>query len=309
MLEESAQALDLAKQNLRKRKFGAAIEILTRAIEADARNASLHEALATAHYLRGDLEEALENFQQVTKLKPTLAKAWINVGAVLNRLGRYREAVQALRKGSQRDKRSAQAHYNLGIAQKGMNQLAMAATAYKQAIRIDPKMAEAHQNLANVYLDMNNNRQAINSFKKALELRPDFERAKKGLAIAENAVAAGKKTENPFGRLVSTEDLAQQKSEATFRELNEEERYEDRQTIRGHTGVIREDAAELAEFLKAHVEPSLLALSRAVSTKAGADLAKLFEEFEVSCVAAAQINSQMKEKMALLEKHDTEIRK
>lgn len=309
MLQESTDALNLAKQNLRKRKFNAAIEILNDAVQSDPREASLHEAMATAYYLRGDLEDALASFQEVTKLKPTLAKAWINVGAVLNRLGRYREATQALRKGAQRDKRSAQAQYNLGIAQKGMHQLAMAATAYKAAIRIDPAMVEAHQNLANIYLEMNNHRQAINSFRKALELRPGFERARKGLALAENAVAEAKKVDNPFGRLVSTEDLAKQKSEATFRELNEEERYEDRQTIRSHTGLIREDAAELAEFLRDQVEPTLLALSRVMSANTGADPTKLFEEFEVSCVAAAQINAQMKEKMALFEKHDSDIRK
>ncbi len=309
MLDDSAEALELAKQNMRKRKFNAAIEILTPAIKEDARNADLFNCLATANYLAGDLDEALKAFQQVTKIKPTLAAAWVNIGAVYNRLGKYHEAVRALRKGIQRDKRAAQGYYNLGIAQKGLNRLAMAATAYKDAIKIDPKMAEAHQNLGNVYLDMGNSRQAITSFKKALELRPDFPRAKKGLAIAENAAGEQIQKDNPFGRLVSKEDLAGQKTDEAFRELSDEERYEDRQYIRGQTGTVRENTRKLITFLREKLEPSILQLGRVVcSSDTGKDLAGLFDEFQQNYTTAKALQAEIHREMAELKKHDTEIR-
>jgi tetratricopeptide (TPR) repeat protein len=311
MLDDSAEALELAKQNVRKRKFKAAIEILTPAVEANPRNADLFNCLATANYLAGDLDEALKAFQQVTKIKPTLAAAWVNIGAVYNRQGKYHEAVRALRKGTQRDKRAAQGYYNLGIAQKGLNRLAMAATAYKDAIKVDPKMAEAHQNLGNVYLDMGNSRQAITSFKKALELRPNFARAKKGLAIAENAAGEQIQKDNPFGRLVSKEDLADQKTtlSKTFRELTDEERYEDRQYIRGRTGTVRENTRELITFLRDKLEPSILQLGRVVcGADTGKDLAGLFDEFQQNCVTAKALQAEIHREMAELKKHDAEIR-
>lgn len=310
MSNDSAAALEAAKKELRGRRFNGAIIKLTEAIAFDQSNADLFECLATAYFLRGDLDKALDAFQKVTKLKPTHARAWINIGAVQNRLGNYQEAVAALRKGVQRDRRSAEGQYNLGIAQKGLNQLAMAATAYKQAIRLDPGMAEAHQNLGNVYLEMNNNRQAINCFRKALELRPDFERAKKSLAIAENAISGERISDNPFGRLVTEADMASQKAAATFRELTLEERAEDRRLIRGHTSVARERATELSEHLKSKLEPALLALSRAMQSagSGNTDLAKRYEQMQTALSEAADIEEQLVESMALLREHDQQIR-
>lgn len=309
MPHDSAEALDLARQNLRKRKFAAAIEILEPAIEVDKRNADLFDCLATAYYLSGDLDKALEAFQTVIKIKPTKAAAWVNIGAVHNRQGRYHDAVRSLRKGIQRDRRSAQAHYNLGIAQKGLKQLAMAATAYKDALKLDPNMAEAHQNLGNVYLEMSNNRQAVNSFKKALELRPNFERAKKGLAIAENAVAAGQQNQSPFGRLVSKEDLAGQKMEVQYRELTDEERYEDRQFIRSRTSVVREHTRELLDFLKEELEPAILQLGRVVSgADSGKNLSDVFEHFQAATAKAESMHVQIHGEMERLREHDEKIR-
>lgn len=310
MSNDSSAVLEAAKQELRGRRFNAAIVKLTEAIAFDQDNADLFECLATAYFLKGDLDKALESFQKVTKLKPTVARSWINIGAVQNRLGNYQEAVAALRKGIQRDRRSAEGQYNLGIAQKGLNQLAMAATAYKQAIRLDPGMAEAHQNLGNVYLEMNNNRQAVNCFRKALELRPNFERAERSLAIAENAISGDRIADNPFGRLVSKADMASQKEVVSFRELTQEERAEDRRLIRGHTGVAREQATALTDVLKSKLEPALLGLSRAMQTTGtgNGDLTKHYEHLQLAMDEAATVECQLLESMELLRKHDLEIR-
>ncbi len=310
MSDDSAATLEAAKTNLRSRKFNAAIIQLTEAIAFDQSNASLFECLATAYFLKGELEKALESFQKVTKLKPTVGRAWINIGAVHNRMGNHKEAADALRKGLQRDRRSAEGQYNLGIAQKGLGQLSLAASAYKQAIRLSPDMAEAHQNLGNVYLEMNNNRQAINCFRKALELRPGFKRAEKSLAIAENAVSTSKQSTSPFGRLVSQDDLASQKSAATFRQLSAEEQHEDRQFIRGHTSAARDTAKGLSELLRSKLEPALLGLSRAVSGHGPGqtELATQYEALRAAITEATELESQLGNEMDQLRVHDKQIR-
>lgn len=306
---ESDKVLEVAKSHIRERQFATAIKLLTPAVESDKDNADLHECLATVCFLKGDLDRALEEFKHVTRLKPLKGTAWINIGAVHNRLGNHRDAVAALRKGLAREKRSAQGYYNLGIAQKGLNQLAMAATAYKEAIKLNPQMAEAHQNLGNIYLDMANNRQAVNCFKKALEIKPDFDRAQRGLAIAENAISDGRKNDNPFGRLVSKEDLAAQKGTENFKELSDRERYEDRHLIRSLTGGVREQAHELADHYKNQLEPVLLSLSRSVSgAGSGKELAGAFEKFLDAVKAAGAIHSQMREGMSSLREHEQELR-
>ncbi|MFK7821760.1 MAG: tetratricopeptide repeat protein [Planctomycetaceae bacterium] len=309
MSNGSAEALELAKKDMRARRFKAAISILTAAINKDTKNSGLHECLGSAYYLSGQLEESLACFQQVAAIKPMKSSAWVNIGAVMNRLGKYQDATRVLRKAVQRDRRNAQAHYNLGIAQKGLKQLAMAATAYKDAIKINPELAEAHQNLGNVYLDMNNHRQAINSFKKALELRPDFERARKGMAIAENAGDAGKKDANPFGRLVSKEDLAKQRHEESFRDLSDAERHEDRQIIRNHTAAMRSNAEQLADFLRNQLEPTLLQLGRTVAEgNAGKDLTATLERFQSGYEQAMTLHEEVHAETDLLREHDKQIR-
>jgi tetratricopeptide (TPR) repeat protein len=309
MSDGSTTALELAKTDMRSRRFKAAISTLTAAIDKDAKNSKLHECLGSAYYLSGDLELALKCFQQVAAIKPMKSSAWVNTGAVMNRLGRYMDATRVLRKAVKRDRRNAQAHYNLGIAQKGLKQLAMAATAYKEAIRINPDLAEAHQNLGNVYLDMNNHRQAINSFKRALELRPDFERARRGLAIAENAVDSGKQQASPFGRLVSKEDLAKQHQEESFRDLSDEERHTDRQTTRNHTAAIRTHAEQLSDFMRNTLEPALNQLGRAVAEGDGSkDLAGMFERFQEVREQALALHEEVHAETDLLREHDKQIR-
>lgn len=309
MSVDPAQVLEQAKKHLRGRNYERAIELLDEGIAADVDNAELHECVATASFLKGDLERARDEFITVTRLKPVSGAAWINLGAVYNRMGDFKGASNALRKGVQRDKKSSQGYYNLGIAQKGLNQLSMAASAYREAIKINPQMAEAHQNLGNVYLEMSNNRQAVLCFRKALEIRPDFARAKRGLALAENAIEESKKDTSPFGRLVTQEDLAAQKQRSVLRELTPEEREEDRRLVRVHTSAVRTSAQELAVLLREKLEPAILGLNRAVSNAdTSRDLSRPFELFRDTLEAAKKVRTQLRAGVTELREHDQEMR-
>src|SRR5207244_1474771 len=61
----------------------------------------VHYGLATVHFLLNDLPSAAYHFKEVTRLDPLRAGAYINLGAVYNRLDLLDDACTALRRGIQ----------------------------------------------------------------------------------------------------------------------------------------------------------------------------------------------------------------
>jgi tetratricopeptide (TPR) repeat protein len=148
----------------------------------------VHYGLATACFLLNDLESAAYHFQEVTRLDPLRPGAYINLGAVHNRLGEYEEAVKVLRRGIQIDPHRAEGYYNLGLVYRSMGQPHLAVQAYLEATRLDPRMIDGHYNLGNLYLETGRYQLAAVHYKKVLQLRPNWERARSALAQAEAAL-------------------------------------------------------------------------------------------------------------------------
>lgn len=147
----------------------------------------VHYGLATVCFLLNDLPSAAHHFREVTRLDPLRAGAYINLGAVYNRLDQLDDAIQVLRRGIQLDAHRGEGYYNLGLVYKRKGQLDLAIQAYREATRVNPRMADAHLNLANVYLERQQYGPAVAHYKHALEARPNWEKALHGIAQAEAA--------------------------------------------------------------------------------------------------------------------------
>lgn len=145
----------------------------------------VHYGLATVLFLMGDLASSAYHFKEVTRLDPSRAGAYVNLGAVYNRLEMYDEAVGMLRRGIQLDMNRAEGYYNLGLVYRKKGQPDMAIQAYREATRINPRMADAHYNIANIYLEKGQFGLAIAHYQHALEIRPNWEKALRGLEQAE----------------------------------------------------------------------------------------------------------------------------
>lgn len=206
----------------------------------------------------------MEHFTRVTQLQPKDAKAYINLGAVLNRMEQFQKAADILKKAMSRDGKAVEAYYNLGIAYRGLKQPAMAINSYKEALRINPRMLDAMQNLGNTYLEMNNPKAAIEQYKRALDINPDFERAKRGLARAEEIETKAKAEFNPFGRLVDQNAFKQAKAEVRLKKLTPEERIADRQVVRRLLVEAQAISQQLFEHLGDKLQDDLTQLNRGV---------------------------------------------
>jgi tetratricopeptide (TPR) repeat protein len=277
-------------------------------------DADVHDGLATVNFLRQAYEPAVMHFERVTRLDPRRGSAWINLGAVYNRMGNHNKAAEVLRRAVQIEKKSGVAYYNLGIAYKHLKQWAMAVPAYREAIRLEPRMADAYLNLANVFVKLNNFAQAVTNYRKALELDPKLERAQRGLERAEAELNATKKATTPFGRLVNT-DKATADSVADSnpsRDLTDEERRADRHTLFDLINQVSGDVDELLEVLSEQLDPSVRTLNKMLTqpkSPHGASITKA-EAFDNFTEARAQYLprvEQLRSTLRRLREHEAQF--
>jgi tetratricopeptide (TPR) repeat protein len=184
MANEIEALREKAQESLAQGDYTQARQLYRQALGAHGDHPDLHYGLATVNFLLNDLHGAAYHFLEVTRLDPVRAGAFVNLGAVYNRLEKYDDAIAALRKGIQLDASRAEGYYNLGVVYRQCDELDLAIQAYREATRINPRMADAHYNLANIYLEKEQFSLAIGHYRHSLELRPTWEKAQRGLEAA-----------------------------------------------------------------------------------------------------------------------------
>ncbi len=307
MTSESAAAnpLHIARQLLRERKINEALTLLEELMQENAEDREGQELLGMALFMSKRFEEAKSAFQQLTRMDPTNATAWVNLGAVQNTLGDHHGATKTLRKAIQKDKKSASGFYNLAIAQKALKMNSMAISAYQEAIKIDPKMAEAYTNLGNMYIEMNNLRQAIKLLEAGVEQCPNSPKVAAVLEKAKAAKSGVKKVNAPLGRLVNEEELAKKQIRTAPRELDGAMRIHERETMHDLGKTIRRSTRPLVELLNNRLQQQLHIMDLAAAQKdARGEAPATFEEMvstidemdrlrSVSVTAVLEIKAQL----------------
>ena len=179
-----------AQQAIADRDWDSAKQAYLMALGIRGDMPDVHYGLATVYFQQRELTSAAHHFREVTRLDPLRAGAYINLGAVLNVLEQFDEAVNALRRGIQLDTGRHEGYYNLGLVYKRKGQSDLAVSAYREALRLNPKMADAHLNLANLYFEREQPKQAITHYEAAGQLRKGWEKALDGLEQARKMLTA-----------------------------------------------------------------------------------------------------------------------
>lgn len=188
MAKETVESLcRKAQESLAKREYDQAKQFYLKALGLRSDSPDVHYGLATVCFLQSDLASAAYHFKEVTRLDPLRAGAYINLGAVYNRLNQLDEAIPVLRRGIQLDINRAEGYYNLGLVYKRKGQGELAIQAYREATRVNPRMADAHYNLGNLYTEREQYGLAIAHYRQAIDLKPNWEKALRGLEQAEAA--------------------------------------------------------------------------------------------------------------------------
>ncbi|HAN73464.1 MAG TPA: hypothetical protein DCQ51_05375 [Planktothrix sp. UBA8407] len=127
-------------------------------------------------FLEGNLETAIQSYDQALKFKPDLAEVWNNRGVALTRLQRYHEAIVSYESAIQLRYNYADAWNNRGVALGKLNHYEAAILSYQKAIDLKPNYMDAWNNRGFALAKVQKYDQAISSYNQAAKIRPDFYR-------------------------------------------------------------------------------------------------------------------------------------
>jgi len=161
-----------------------AADILTRAVALKPDIAEAHNDLGAVLGARGRFAEAAAAFERAAALRPDYAEAHNNLAGALRRLGKTEEAVTHYKRVAALVPNSAGAHNNLANALMELHRLDAAIAHYDRALALAPEFAPAHYNRGVALRGQSRFAEAAASFERALAIRPDFFDAKFAACMA-----------------------------------------------------------------------------------------------------------------------------
>ena len=119
--------------------------------------------------------------------------AHLNLGSALDEKGQIAEAIREFQEAIRLKPDYVLAHNNLGVALVKKGQIDEGISQYQEAIRLKPDYAEAHNNLGTAFSQQGRTSEALRQFQEALRLMPDYADARRNL----DAVLATKAQASP----------------------------------------------------------------------------------------------------------------
>ncbi|MGD8510445.1 MAG: tetratricopeptide repeat protein [Gammaproteobacteria bacterium] len=151
-------------------------EKLLRALEESPGDAELMIRMGRLEFSTGRLDEAERLFRDAVRIAET-AEGLEGIGTVLNRQGRYGEALPFLKKAVELDPTRASAWNSSGEALGNLGRPGDALRAFGRAVQARPEFAVAHYNTGLALRAMGRKEEATDSLRRAVRLRPDFPEA------------------------------------------------------------------------------------------------------------------------------------
>lgn len=163
----------------------AAVEFLSRAIEADPQFVAAQYALGVVHQNLGNRWKANAQFRASAQLDPTYAEPYKALGDVYLTAPRrlFEEAIKAYAKAIDLRPFYADAHVGLGDALAAKGEVDPAVAAYQRGVEHNPMNAKVHVSLGKLYYaEKGLYYESVSAYKKAIDLDPAYLDARMGLA-------------------------------------------------------------------------------------------------------------------------------
>jgi len=164
-----------AQEHQERGEIDAAIEGYEESLALDHGQAQVHNNLGNAYKGLGRLEDALASFRQAIVLDGALAEAHLNLATVLYQTtGRCEQAIAHCRSAVALRPSFAEANLSLGFLLEQEGDAPGAEECYRKAIAARPDYADAHLSLGRMLNQKGQLGQAIAHCRAALAIRPDF---------------------------------------------------------------------------------------------------------------------------------------
>ncbi len=121
----------------------------------------------------GQIEQAVEHYKKVVRIKPDHGDTNFQLGSLLSRLGRLEEAQKYLSIDIKLRPGNVNSFINLGNALLRQRKTEQAIECYQYALKLEPENSLAHNNLGFCFAKQNEHETAVAHFRKALDSNPD----------------------------------------------------------------------------------------------------------------------------------------
>uniref|UniRef100_A0A7V3RID8 Tetratricopeptide repeat protein n=1 Tax=candidate division WOR-3 bacterium TaxID=2052148 RepID=A0A7V3RID8_UNCW3 len=136
-------------------------------------------SLELAYFNRGKvyerlmmLDKAIADFTNALKIQPNLAIGYVDRGAAYCRIGEYDKAYNDLSYALKLDSKLGDAYYNLGVLYFNLKNYNLALEQYRKALSIDPYLTVAYLGLGDIYFIYGDFGRAIENYTKAIAQDP-----------------------------------------------------------------------------------------------------------------------------------------
>jgi ribosomal protein S12 methylthiotransferase accessory factor len=140
--------------------------------------------LGSSHLALNDPATAFRYFNRSLELDPTkqdMPSIYSYMGVCLNELGKYREAIDALKKAEKYDPERTDVYNLMGFSHFKLKEHEKAIGYFNKVLQLDPSSAIDYANIASNYRDMGQKEKAIEYYETALAIDPSIGFAKDNL--------------------------------------------------------------------------------------------------------------------------------
>jgi tetratricopeptide (TPR) repeat protein len=150
------------------------VTLFTQALAAEPGDYHLHDALATAYWIRGESEGAEREWQETLRLQPHSVGPLASLGALYAQQGRFGQAIPLLENALRLNADDADAHLNLGAAYAETGNPDRAEEQFRAALLLAPMNFSAHNVLGKLYFDSRRLAEAEQQFLQSLQCEPNL---------------------------------------------------------------------------------------------------------------------------------------
>jgi protein O-mannosyl-transferase len=132
-----------------------------------------HDNLGNLLTRRGNLTDAVEQYELSIQIKPDYSNSHSGLGNALLKLGKVPEAIEQYQEALRLQPDDATAHNNLGVVLFRAGRVPEAIEQYEQALRIQPLLVPAHYNFGKALARAGRVQEAVEHLEEAVRLSPN----------------------------------------------------------------------------------------------------------------------------------------
>lgn len=214
--DNSARAAELTDQANALKETGnleLAMELFQEALALDHENVDAHVGVGDLHQLTGNYEEAAKEYEVARDIKPDSYDVNFKLGLAYHLLNRLRDAIRTYLAALTINPSSLEANLNLATAYLQVGEPSLALPYAQRAVELDPDHQSARVNLGAIHATLGEHEKALEQYRAAAAINTEFDEH-----VAINLASAELKSGSPAKAAELLNRIVEKKPTSTYYE-------------------------------------------------------------------------------------------